>query len=322
MSSPAPETDAGLLISPAPSPGSEVVSPPAPSFTLPISIPTIAPSFAPTLPIVVGHTPSPPPFFPPILPPPTLPPTFQPEPEPKPESHPHPQPQPQPPLTSPIGPPLEVKGPSPISSSDPIIPFSPPSPPGSSWRPKTHPATHIGPSKRGPIKPKTNPPSQTGPLRRKTPLPTSAVLPTPPVPLPVPQSPGGGAWIPFSTESPTPLPILPGPPGKTLSSPVDHVHGSNSGSLPSSGDHQNIQAAAVSPKGSNNGASGFVVGLAVGGVLLILLGAVFGILFAFCKKRDKKKIDDYGSGRKHATIFTGFEGNLLTYLFLNLSFKL
>ncbi|XP_021735583.1 proline-rich receptor-like protein kinase PERK15 [Chenopodium quinoa] len=336
-----------------PSPGNdEVTSPPAPSVTLPISVPSLPPVVAPPLPAVVGGTtpPAPSPILSPPLPTRTLPPKSQPQPQ-QPVSSPPNTPTniPPPVRTSPpnvisptpskpintnppqketppkketsppniISPPLskqpDIK-PLPPTSNPTVTP-SPPSTPTSSQPPVIRPAAQPTPSKPGPLRHQATPTTPRPPSH----LPTSAVLPSsPPVALPVPQTPGGGAWIPFSSESPAPLPLLPSPPGTLSSSAAPlHDHGSNNGGLvsSSSSDHQNIQAAAVEPKGSNNGASGFVVGLAIGGILLLLLGVVFGILFVFCRRREKKKFGDYGSGRKHATSFTGYEekGSLPQY---------
>lgn len=50
------------------------------------------------------------------------------------------------------------------------------------------------------------------------------------------------------------------------------------------------------------------MGLAVGGILLLLIGVVFGILLVFCRRKEKKKeFGDFGSGKKYATLFTGVE---------------
>lgn len=325
-----------VVVGTTPSPTSPILSPP-------LSTPALAPVSQPqpplsTPPPITKNIPPPEQASPPniISSPPSVPVIIN-TPPPITKDIPPPE-QTSPPniVSAPPSIPINIKAPPPSSSrsSDPIIPYSPPSPPEHPRQPKTRPATQPSPSHPGRSRPKTTPatarprshlptsvarpPSQLDPSKPKitptiptppSPLPTSAVLPSsPPLPLPVPQSPGGGAWIPFSTETPAPLPVLPGPPG-TLSSPAAPLHGSTSGAstLSSSSDHQNIQAAAVTPKGSNNGANGFVVGLAVGGVLLLLLGAVIGTLLVFCKRRGKKKFGDYGSGSKHATLFTGIE---------------
>ncbi|KAL2940058.1 Proline-rich receptor-like protein kinase PERK1 [Bienertia sinuspersici] len=192
--------------------------------------------------------------------------------------------QTKPPLSPPTSNPTVPYSPLSPPTSNPTIPYSPPSPPESSHRPKTRPTTHPSLSQPSPQRPKNTPTTPRPP----SPLPTSAALPsTPPVALPVPQSPSGGAWIPFTTEAPTPLPLLPALVGRRL--PLQIL----------------CMAAAVEPKGSNNGASGFVVGLAVGGVLLLILAVVSWVLLVLYKR--KKKVDDHGSGKKNASIFSGFE---------------
>uniref|UniRef100_A0A803LBU5 non-specific serine/threonine protein kinase n=1 Tax=Chenopodium quinoa TaxID=63459 RepID=A0A803LBU5_CHEQI len=177
------------------------------------------------------------------------------------------------PVTDEVTPPPAPSVTLPISVPDPTVTPSPPSTPASSRLPVIRPAAQPTPSKPGSLRHQATP---TTP-RPQSPLPASAVLPSsPPVALPVPQTPGGGAWIPFSSESPAPLPLLPSPPGTLSSSEAPlHDHGSDNGGLisSSSSDHQNIQAAAVEQKG-----------------------------------RREKKFGDNGSGRKHATSFTGYEG--------------
>ncbi|KAL9226814.1 hypothetical protein vseg_002583 [Gypsophila vaccaria] len=160
-----------------------------------------------------------------------------------------------------------------------------------------------GPSKPGPTRPRPRP---------HTPIAASAVLPTqPPVALPVPQTPRGGAWFPdTSSAPPSELPVIPGTP-TVVDSPF--FSGSNTGasssssSLPPAGgaDHQNIEGSAASSSASSS-SNVIVLGLVVGGILLLLFAVVCGILAVFCRKK-QKKFGDHSSGKMHAASFVGIE---------------
>ncbi|KAK9683715.1 hypothetical protein RND81_10G160100 [Saponaria officinalis] len=152
--------------------------------------------------------------------------------------------------------------------------------------------------------------TEPGPSPPHTPLAASAVLPSqPPVALPVPQTPRGGAWFPTTSAPPSELPTIPGTP-TVVNSPF--TGGFNSGQSSSSSlapaagaDHQNIEGSMPSSGGSS-GSNVFVLGLVVGGILLLLVAAVFGILVLFCRKK-QKKFDDHGSAKMHASSFLGIE---------------
>lgn len=121
--------------------------------------------------------------------------------------------------------------------------------------------------------------------------------------------------MPFTPEAPAPLPLFPGPPAGVISSPAGPLFSNPTNGIPSAfapsdssadADHQNIEAAnAAASYERSNGSNGFVVGLCVAGVLL-LLGMFFSILVFFCRRR-QKKFADYGSESKLGTSFTGFE---------------
>ncbi|KAH9607350.1 hypothetical protein KSS87_000306 [Heliosperma pusillum] len=262
-----------------PSP-SLLLSPPPPSPSPQTPSPLLA--LPPLLPIVV---PTLPPLSPPLLP------SVSPQPQP--------QPQPQPPIIPPtkhIPPPtFTIISPPLPKMSTPTKTISPPPPPlpllrspVPPMRQQKHVPTTAKPEMPA-VKQTTSGPTNSSSKATPAAASASAVLPTqPPVALPVPQTPGGGAWFPDASAPTSIMPTIPGALNSPLS--VGTQVGQVSSRVPNSG-----------------GSSGFAVGLVVGGVLLLLLGLVFAILVVLCRRNKKNTFGDHGDPKLHASACGRFQ---------------
>ncbi|KAL8502937.1 hypothetical protein ACS0TY_021893 [Phlomoides rotata] len=170
----------------------------------------------------------------------------------------------------PSSPPANTTSPPPAAATPPPTPASPPpvspTPPVPSLPPTTSPPPPV-PNAPPPSTPSTPTPSTTPPPRNSPPSPPSSTTPSGSPVRPSPQTPAGGGSPPAPPTRGSP----PSPPSR--------------GSPPNSGG---------SPPPSSDGSSGIstgtVVGIAVGGVALLV---ILSLLFICCKKKRRSPPEYY-----------------------------
>ncbi|XVE54268.1 hypothetical protein DITRI_Ditri03aG0067000 [Diplodiscus trichospermus] len=208
------------------------------------------------------NTTSPPPATP-ATPPPT---SSTPSPPPATPSPPPATPSAPPPSTTPSPPPPSSSSPPPSSSATPPPPAATSPPPSSSTAPSPPATTSPPPSSS------TTP----SPPATKSPPPSSSTTPSPP-----------------ATTSPSPSSSSPSPPPpstSTPSPPAPRSSGTPSRPPPSrSSGTPSPPPPSPSPDSSSGVSTGLVVGIAIGGVAILL---VLSLLFICCKKKRRRREEE------------------------------
>ncbi|CAN4096353.1 unnamed protein product [Withania somnifera] len=178
-----------------------------------------------------------------------------------------------PPPASP-SPPATAPPPSTLATTPP--PTTTPSPPSSTPPPTTTPSPPAS----------TPPPTTTPSPPTSTPPPTT---PTPPASTPPPDasaSPPPPTTTPATPSAPSDTPSTPSPPSSSSPSPPSR---GNSPVTPSSGGGR-PSPPADSDGGSSGISTGVVVGIAIGGVVILV---ILSLLFIYCKKKKRRNHEDY-----------------------------